>query len=276
MRKLILLCSLVIMLGGCGSKKGANGDLDAALDGDGVPIKLDAALGDSRMGVDANPNCVPGTTQCTNCIDDDQDGKIDGSDIECTGALDNSEGSFGTGIPGDNIDPVDQDCFFDGNSGAGNDGCSVHVCCILGAPDRASCPFGDNRYNPTECSAPLTQQCIDNCAPLAPPGCDCFGCCTVCDAAGCVDIATNPLTSPNCTDATLRDPTKCLTCEKNTMCGTPCGGDSCVLCPGQDPSTLPPGCGGAATCPAGITACTAGACPAGKYCSVGCCIDVPG
>jgi hypothetical protein len=149
------------------------------------------------------------------------------------------------------------------------------VCCILGAPDRASCPFGANRYNPADCSLPLTQQCIANCAPLTPPGCDCFGCCTVCDAAGCVDVATNPLTSPDCTDTTLHDATKCHTCVKNTECGTPCGGATCVLCPGQDPNTLPPECNGTPTCPAGISACTAGACPTGKYCSVGCCIDVP-
>jgi hypothetical protein len=49
---------------------------------------------------------------------------------------DNDESSFATGIPGDNIDTVNQDCFFDGNSGGGDDGCDIHVCCLLGAPDR--------------------------------------------------------------------------------------------------------------------------------------------
>src|SRR6185295_8929281 len=73
-----------------------------------------------------------GSTQCTNCKDDDGDGKIDGADLECTGAADNDEGSFATGIPGDNRDPKWQDCFFDGNSGAGDDGCRYSTDCLTG------------------------------------------------------------------------------------------------------------------------------------------------
>ena len=60
-----------------------------------------------------------GSPQCSDGIDNDGDGKIDYDDPECVGPLDNDESSFATGIPGDNMDACKQDCFFDGNSGAG-------------------------------------------------------------------------------------------------------------------------------------------------------------
>src|SRR5258705_1061852 len=84
------------------------------VDGDGSVINADA----DRRGPDASPpaGCVPGTTQCSDCLDNDGDGLFDGFDPGCTSAADNVEGSFATGIPGDNIDPKTQDCFFDGNS----------------------------------------------------------------------------------------------------------------------------------------------------------------
>ena len=63
--------------------------------------------------------------QCSDGIDNDGDGKIDYDDPECVGGLDNDESSFATGIPGDNVDACKQDCFFDGNSGMGDDGCDV-------------------------------------------------------------------------------------------------------------------------------------------------------
>src|SRR5262249_1555053 len=157
-----------------------------------------------------------------------------------TGPLDNDESSFKTGIPGDNVDPVHQDCFFDGNSGSGNDGCNIHVCCLLGATTVAMCPIGANQYNPADCpppirTKPLSQLSIDVCGKLTPPGCDCFGCCKICDTTGCYTVETNPNTSPDCTGATLSDPTKCKPCMQVTSCGnTDCGGQTCILCPGQD------------------------------------------
>lgn len=260
----------------CGSS-GSGGTPDAGTTSDAC----------SGLCTDAPPfggMCTPGGAQCSNCLDDDGDGKTDGFDSECTGALDNDEGSFSTGIPGDNIDSVKQDCFFDGNSGSGNDGCEIHVCCLLGARTRAECPIGANQYNPNDCPPPLgtaqlPQKCIDTCGKLAPPGCDCFGCCTECvpgsNPLQCYDVIINPATSPNCNDSNLADPAACKRCTKSTTCsGGTCGGTSCVLCPGQDPSTLPPGCSGQA-CPAGVPACgTDGSCPADTYCSNGCCIAV--
>jgi hypothetical protein len=283
----LLSCLTLLALAACGSNGGTGGDGggdDGGGDGDG-------GTGDggcTGLCTDAPPfggNCtVGGPAQCSNCIDDDGDGHIDGYDIECSGPLDNDEGSFSTGIPGDNVDAVMQDCFFDGNSGAGNDGCNIHVCCILGATTKAACPIGQNRYNPSECppplgTTPLPQKCLDTCGALTPPGCDCFGCCTICDPNNpttCFDILTNPSASPNCNETNLADPAACLRCTKNTACGSDeCGGNTCILCPGQDPSTLPASCNGMTACPTGTTVCGAGGtCPSSTYCSNGCCIGV--
>ena len=285
----LLGCLVLVALAAACGDNGSGGDDGGTGDG-GVGDGGDGDGGCTGLCTDAPPfggGCTVGSTiQCADCIDNDGDGKIDGADIECSGALDDDEGSFSTGIPGDNIDAVMQDCFFDGNSGAGNDGCNIHVCCLLGAPDKASCPIGANRYNVAECPAPLgtgvlSQKCIDTCGKLAPPGCDCFGCCTICDPANptmCFDILTNPTASPNCNETNLADPTACRRCTKNTMCGNDeCGGTTCILCPGQDLSTLPPGCNNNATCPIGTTECVGGVggtCGPSTYCSNGCCIGV--
>lgn len=279
----IVIATAFALLAACGGNPGAP-DANGGGDGDGGATDGGGCTG---LCTDAPPfggDCTPGGPQCSNCIDDDSDGAIDGFDIECSGPLDNDEGSFATGIPGDNMDAVMQDCFFDGNSGAGNDGCDIHVCCLLGAQTVADCPIGANRYNPASCppplgTKPLTQQCIETCGALTPPGCDCFGCCTVCDPndpSQCYDILTNPTASPGCDESTLADPSVCRRCTKTTSCGNDeCGGDTCILCPGQDPSTLPESCNGTPTCPDGLQTCgNDNACPAQSYCSNGCCIGV--
>src|SRR5512132_3940021 len=139
-RSLVLaFCAVAVIA--CGGKNNSNGDGgtgdDGSVNGDG---NGDGGAGDGGgFGDGAGGMCTPGAAQCNNCVDDDTDGKIDGFDPECTGPLDNDESSFATGIPGDNKDAINQDCFFDGNSGAGNDGCNQHVCCLLGATSKAQC-----------------------------------------------------------------------------------------------------------------------------------------
>lgn len=268
--------------------------------------------GDGGNGtVDAPPfsgECTPnGPYECSDCADNDMDGKIDGFDPECTGPQDDREDSFATGIPGDNIDATDQDCFFDGNSGQGNDGCNQHVCCLLQAKgatqqtpqeqlaaDRAECArlapqANADKYTPAQCyqpfgMTPVPTKCTMNCGPLTPPGCDCFGCCTVCTEDGCRDIVLNPAVSPDCDQSNVTDPgpdgtdntgdEPCRRCVKSTCGNEECGGDTCILCPGQDPDTLPMECTGQA-CPDGIMPCEAdGSCPQGQYCSTGCCIGI--
>ena len=270
-----LLAISIACVVGCGDDGGSVGgdaaagdaaDGDAINDGDGG---LDGANADAQVP----PGCMLGSAvQCNNCIDDDHDGTIDGFDIECTSSADNDEGSFATGIPGDNIDETFQDCFFDGNSGSGNDGCNIHVCCLLGAVDRAHCPIHPQQFDPASCSQPQSDACRMNCFPLTPPGCDCFGCCTLCTGSTCVDVLTNPTTAPNCDADHLNDPTACPRCVKQASCNNPCDPVNCILCPGQTPDDLPATCMGQ-ECPAGSAVCGTGtACPAGQFCIGGCCI----
>ncbi len=274
----ILSCLILVLAVACGGNNPGNGDDDGSDGGggDGGPV-VDGQLPTNCPG-------MPGGTQCTDCVDNDGDGTIDGFDVECTGPLDDDESSFKTGISGDNVDAINQDCFFDGNSGAGNDGCNIHVCCLLGAQTVQECTIGQNQYDPADCpppigNMPLSQMCQDTCGVLAPPGCDCFGCCTLCDPATnmCFDIATNPNTSPGCTLANIADPNICKRCTKVQSCGSTCGG--CVLCPGQTPDDLPPECGGGTQCPAGSQSCAMGeACPSQTYCHdiSKCCVGVIG
>jgi hypothetical protein len=262
----ILVCLMVVLAIACGGNSGVTTDGNGGGDGPG--------------GGGVPPGCNgPDLTkpQCSNCIDDDGDGFIDSFDIQCTGPLDRDEATFATGIPGDNMDAVNQDCFFDGDSGAGNDGCNRHVCCILNLTAE-ECDAGgyDNNYDPVADCPPLDPECLDVCSPLTPPGCDCFGCCTICDDQGCVDVYTNPLIAPDCDETLIHDPTACPACVKVADCGVPCTDDptDCILCPGQDPADLPDTCN-MQECPGGATACTDNTdCAATEFCSTGCCVAV--
>ena len=97
--------------------------------------------GDAAVGsfVDGGAIAVPealqlcgGPCPCGDGIDNDSDGVIDGFDTECTGPTDDDEGSFATGISGRQHGPKWQDCFFDGNSGGGDDGCRYSTDCLTG------------------------------------------------------------------------------------------------------------------------------------------------
>jgi hypothetical protein len=218
--------------------------------------------------------------QCNNGIDDDGDGTVDGLDVECTGGVDDDESSFATGIPGDNRDPKWQDCFFDGNSGAGDDRCRYPTECLT----------GELSLDDKACA--VTQACRDNCQPRTPNGCDCFGCCAVQLPGG---SEVNILLTDSCSMEKIGDPTACTPCTPNPSCGNDCG--ECELCPGKTPADLPASCH-PDTPPAedptpgepdagnpnvdppvfsceGETACTEfGDCPTGEFCSMGCCLIV--
>lgn len=218
-----------------------------------------------------------GTTACTNGLDDDNDGFIDGFDAECTGALDSDEGTFATGIPGDNRDPKWQDCFFDGNSGAGDDHCRY----------RTECLYGELPADDPDCV--VSQQCVNFCKGLAPNGCDCFGCCTVQLTDG---SSANILLDAACSLDNAQDAAACQRCTKQTQCGNDCG--ECELCAGKTVDDLPDHCSSTPpdpvdpgdpvdpedppppvyTCDTGQAVCGPDlpACDAGRYCSFGCCI----
>jgi hypothetical protein len=246
------------------------------------------------QGGASSGGCDPNGPQCNNCIDDDGDGFIDYADPECVGPLDNDESSFGTGIPGDNIDPCKQDCFFDGNSGMGDDGCEWQLKCDPLSTE-AKCPY-DASYaasHTMECSASASQSqhCIDFCRRLVPNGCDCFGCCAI-PGGPTIRLAST------CTAKDFNDPTKCPPCTQVTQCSNPCG--HCEICIGKP--TLPPDC--AATPDGGVPgdagadsgtppppppqcdsdfpiSCGPGGsvpadgCPTGLSCLTGCCNPIP-
>jgi hypothetical protein len=154
--------------------------------------------------------------QCADGIDNDGDGHIDLADPHCRAAYDNDESSFRSGAPGDDMHgPSSLDCWFDGNSGSGDDGCSVHACCLIDGP----CPphLNPGTFDPAQCEVSIA--CLDNCLPLVKPGCDCFGCCTLRQPGGpYLRALVNPAISPDCTLAALHDPAACQPCRGDAIC----------------------------------------------------------
>jgi len=253
------------------SSTSAPGDDAGALDPYVLPPSI--TIGDAGV-----VTCGTAACACSNGIDDDGDGKIDGFDEECTGAIDDDEGTFSTGIPGDNSDPKWQDCFFDGNSGAGDDHCRYHADCLT----------GDRPASDPDCA--VSTECHDFCQARTPNGCDCFGCCTVqLDDTSSVSVFIGEA----CSLENIADEVSCPRCQPSAACGNTCG--ECELCPGKDVDDLPESCTGtpgdgsggnggsgggteptpAYTCDGGRAVCSAtSVCPGGQYCSLGCCLDV--
>lgn len=234
-----------------------------------VPGSLTPGAGDgSPAGSDGNTfagtSCIGGTTACTNCIDDDGDGKVDALDTECTGPLDNDEATFATGIPGDNRDFC-QDCFFDGNSGHGDDGCQYNTECLYGREPAAAGGAACFRCE-------VSDRCRASCQQFTPNGCDCFGCCEVHALDGSV---RNVRLGGSCSQGALDDPSQCEACVPTLDCYNDCG--PCELCigrpaPGPDcnPGDTPP-----SECAPGLSACSPESpCPADQYCLTGCCVEV--
>jgi hypothetical protein len=221
-----------------------------------------------------------GTCACSDGMDNDGDGAADGEDIECTGPQDDDEDTFATGMSGDNRDNTWQDCFFDGDSGHGNDGCMYRTGCLTGEID------------PSDADCEVSATCIERCQPATPNGCDCFGCCTVSiPAVGEVHV----LFTSACQAENLDACTECT--PTATQCTNECG--RCELCPGKTVDDLPDDCGtppatggsggaggtgtgGAGgnpppdyTCDDGVPTCTTTSdCPSGRYCSYGCCLVI--
>lgn len=270
LRFFVLSFVLLLVVGcSCSSDKSApgdNGDGGGALDGsaDGLDSSLGFPPGDTTpfevnmMGqvlCDGDTPCA-----CNDGEDNDKDGLVDGKDPECTGPGDNDESSFATGISGDNKDPKWQDCFYDGNSGAGDDKCRYSTKCLTG-----ELPLTDK-----DCK--VAKACIDFCRPRTPNGCDCFGCCDVTFAD---DSTKSILISQPCESD---DPDGCTECVKSTQCDNECG--ECELCPGKTLADLPDSCDNnndepQYTCDNGEDRCPDGSnseCQSGYYCDSGCCI----
>lgn len=210
--------------------------------------------GNITVGEEGTFYCGEVLCQCSDGIDNNEDGLIDGFDPYCVAPWDNDELSFETGVPGDNQDPFWQDCFFDGNSGAGDDKCRYHTECITG--ERSS----------TDSSCKLTQACIDFCGQLTPNGCDCFGCCEVTAGGNTHYLYIGA-------DCSLDDIGNCTTCTPSTQCMNTCG--ECELCLGKTVDDLPEHCGQTHTCEGGEPVCdTNSDCGSNAYCQSGCCLPV--
>ncbi|MBZ5712275.1 hypothetical protein [Nannocystis pusilla] len=211
--------------------------------------------------------CVPlmcdgKTYACGDCMDNDGDGLLDLADPECVSPCDDREDSFATGLPGDNMDPCKQDCFFDGNSGGGAGDCAWDLKCDPKSPGGDKCPYDENFNN---CPAEQPQECIDTCQ--VPNGCDCFGCCTVEVDGMTYDIFLGDL------DCSLANIDSCRQCTKNPDCDDECHPEECEVCFGE--TEPPPGCdesscdGDAQPCE--IDEMGQSDCPEGLFCQTGCC-----
>ncbi|HEY6880667.1 MAG TPA: hypothetical protein VI299_21740 [Polyangiales bacterium] len=266
------------------SRDGSSFDGSVGMDAAGLDGARDAPDGSSVLPdgspFSTNPQgqVLCGTTACacSNGTDDDHDGLIDLADPECVSSWDNDEGSFATGIPGDNRDTACQDCFFDGNSGSGNDGCRIATSCLTNAMDSSS-----GRGSCNTCTA--NAMCRSTCQAYTPNGCDCFGCCTVHLGS---NITKSVLLASGC-DINGTDTSGCTECIPSTSCVNTCG--ECELCPGKTAADLPPSCatngadggmtsGGSdagvpvPSCDNGQQPCSDGsACPTGQLCQYGCC-----
>lgn len=229
----------------------------------------DAAIVPSRDDAGVM-RCGKAACACSNGADDDGDALDDSRDPECIGPGDDDERSFATGAERGRIGAC-QDCFFDANAGAGNDGCRRATSCAVS---------GDASGGSGSCrSCDVGQACIDHCRPLTPNGCDCFGCCAVHLPDG---RQLDLLLTPGCSMSTLEDSSLCTRCIRTAACENPC--DTCELCLGKGPEDLPAPCQASSAdpnaprhrCSDGEPVCDAAhACPAGMYCQWGCCLPIP-
>lgn len=227
---------------------------------------------------------------CGDCLDNDGDGLIDSADPECTGPCDNTEDSYFGGIPGQNNAPCREDCYFDQDTGSGNDRCFWNQACDPLAAAPGYPPSGDARcaYDPStktpgtsaSCEELMTTQdtaCGSYCLPLTPNGCDCFGCCELPAESGkFVWLGSTLDGAGSCTPDALGDASKCHPCTPVPSCMNGC--DPCEVCVGRTaPSTA---CAGSTSsrCPVGVAACGRSGdpvCPSDSYCVTGCCIAAP-
>jgi hypothetical protein len=227
----------------------------------------DAGAGDAG-GEDGGPNtdatfalCGNSACACANGRDDDGDELTDGMDPECTGPYDEDEASFATRENKEG-NPRCADCFFDGNARSNDDGCFLAESCVSDGTTTISSPMCDT-CTPTE-------ECVNNCLPRTPNGCDCFGCCLIDDGTRLIPIQL----VDSCSLAVLDEEDKCPTCYPSSKCMNPCG--RCELCAGKTLDDLPADCQGGEygfTCDDGGEACeTSQTCQGlGYYCVQGCC-----
>jgi hypothetical protein len=198
--------------------------------------------------------CQSHVYQCGDCVDNDGDGLVDMNDPDCLGPCDNNESGFTLNIPGGNAAPCKQDCYFDQDTGSGNDDCYWdHRCDPLEVmpsydPEGMTCSYDPSTKFPMglgTCPDLFQTQsaaCLSYCGPLTPNGCDCFGCCDLPGGSG--NYVWLGSTDANgvgtCDLAHEADPTACHPCTPVMGCLNTC--EHCEICLGKP--ELPPDCTG--------------------------------
>src|SRR5262249_52372790 len=133
---LFMLCVassfFLLRCGGCEEMIGAD---DGGTDDGGFlgnPVDLNGVNFDAGVIISTDGGtrvCHYATCQgkvyaCGDCADNDGDGRFDSDDPDCLGPCDNTEsGALTLGIPGGNNAPCKADCYFDQDTGTGNDSC---------------------------------------------------------------------------------------------------------------------------------------------------------
>ncbi len=248
-----------------------DGTADGTADGMDTNDTTETATATATGGGLPGGDCNGTTYACGDGMDNDDDGLIDLEDPECVSPCDDDEGTFATGLPGDGMD-CKQDCFFDGNSGHGDDGCEWDLRCDPANPgahlETGNCEYTGGNICDMIPAEP-TPECLEFCAPYVPPGCDCWGCCEVQTDAGPIYIHLN---SP--APCSLAQLDACIECTPQIDdCGTPCVPEECTVCFGE---TEPPeGCGGENECLGGDPCESNTDCPETYFCYLNCCYPPP-
>ncbi len=247
--------------------------------------------------------CLNQVYECGDLEDNDGDGLIDYQDPDCLGPCDNTEDSYYPDLPGESGQNCDLDCFWDTGQGHEEECYWDHHCdpyADTGNPavnpqDQCAWDSGtdgavnDQTFPPSpytcdQMYGSQPQSCIDDCLPLAPNGCDCFGCCELPAGSGSyVWLGSyDEDTVGTCSLADVLDATKCRPCTPVPGCNNPC--EHCELCLGK--TQLPPDCspgtggsgGGGQICGSDQQPCGLehqDLCPSNYYCITGCCVPIP-
>ena len=234
--------------------------------------------------------CQGKTYLCGDCVDNDGDGLVDSDDPECTGPCDNTEDSYSGGIPGQNNAPCREDCYFDRDTGSGNDQCFWSQDCDPLSVAPAYPPSGDAHcsYEPdtvvpgsgSTCSELMAAQsptCASYCGPITPNGCDAFGCCELpADSGRFVWIGSSAQNVGTCDAAHVNDPSACHPCTPVTASLNKC--DPCEVCVGRTAPLASCPTPGSNRCPGTQAACGQPGeplCDVDNYCITGCCAPAP-
>ena len=291
--------------GGAGGVGGAGvGGTGVSVGGAGGTGGAGGSTGSFTSGVGGTPTvvapCQGHIYECGDLVDNDGDGLLDSQDPDCLGPCDDTEDSYYGGISGQPGPLCFLDCYFDQDSGAGNDDCYWNHKCD---PNEVAPGYYPESENGAMCAYDMTAmtpgtsgscdelymdqsaECLNYCLPLTPNGCDCFGCCELPAGGGefvWLGSDAEGTKAGSCTMADVADPTKCEPCVPVAGCLNDCA--PCEICIGQP--TLPPECGGggAGGGGGGGQECNGAQqcglegqapCAAGYYCITGCCQAVP-